>query len=81
MALDANRMTDSVDDLAAFLMHRTADPGATDAERLEVFAAVEGYQEGDDPPAMEAAMRTIGLRYADHPGYRPQWRPDAADAP
>lgn len=68
-------MTDSLDDLAAFIMHRTAERGVTDAERLEIFAAVEGYQEGDDPSVMERALRAIASRYADHPGYRPEWRP------
>ena len=73
-----SRMTDRLDDLAAFIMHRTTEPGVTDAERLEIFAAVEGYQEGDDPLVIEPTLRAIGARYADHPDYRQEWRPISA---
>ncbi len=52
-----NRMTDDVDDLAAFLVHRIAHPGVTDAEPLETFAVVAGYQDGNEPPVIEATMR------------------------
>jgi len=68
-------MSDSLDDLAAFLMHRTADPDTPEEERLSVFVLVEAYQEGDDPDAVVAALRTAALRYAGHRDYRPEWRP------
>jgi hypothetical protein len=71
--------TDSLDDLAAFVMHRNAERGATDAERLEIFAAVEGYQECDDPSVIEPALRAIAARYADHPDYRTEWRPSSTE--
>ena len=70
--------SDSLDDLAAFLMHRTADEGTTEAERLRLFALVAAYQEGDDPPAIESAMREAAVKFADHPGYRDEWRPESA---
>jgi Family of unknown function (DUF6221) len=68
-------MTDSLDDLAAFLMHRTTDPALTEEERYRTFALVDAYQEGDDPPNIESVMRTTALAYADHPDYRAEWRP------
>jgi hypothetical protein len=68
-------VTDSLDDLAAFLMHRSGDPGVTDAQRLETFALVAAYQEGDEPQAVESTMRTTALRFADHRDYRGEWRP------
>ena len=46
-------MNDSLDDLAAFLMHRTADAGITEEERYRTFALVSAYQDGDDPPALQ----------------------------
>jgi hypothetical protein len=67
--------SDNLDDLAAFLMHRTTDPGMTEEERFRTFALVDAYQEGDDPKAIEAAMRAAAVRFADHPDYRPSWRP------
>jgi hypothetical protein len=71
----ADQSTDTLDDLAAFLMHHAYDPEVTDAERLETFAVVNGYQEGDDPSTIEPAMRTMALRFCDRPDYRPEWRP------
>jgi alkylhydroperoxidase/carboxymuconolactone decarboxylase family protein YurZ len=71
---------DSLDDLAAFLMHRTADAGSTDAERRQTFALVAAYQEGDDPPRIEVAMRAAAARFASHPDYRAEWRPEPTDA-
>lgn len=70
--------TDNLDDLAAFVMHRTAEPDLTAAERLEMFAAVEGYQEGDDATVIERALRSIASRYAAHPDYRQEWQPVSA---
>ena len=67
--------TDSLDDLAAFLMHRTADPGVTDEQRYRTFALVSAYQDGDNPPEIQAEMREAALQFADHPGYRAEWRP------
>ncbi|MCU1655392.1 MAG: hypothetical protein JWO57_48 [Pseudonocardiales bacterium] len=71
-------MSDSLDDLAAFLMHRTEDPGVTDAERFQMYALVDAYQEGDEPPEIESAMRMTSLKFAGHPDYRPEWRPEPA---
>lgn len=71
----ADQSTDSLDNLAAFLMHRAYEPGVTDAERLETFAVVNAYQEGDEPSTIESAMRTMALRFCDHPDYRPERRP------
>jgi hypothetical protein len=68
-------MNDSLDDLAAFLMHRTADASTTEEERFRTFALVAAYQEGDDPPAIEAAMREAAVKFASHPGFREEWRP------
>jgi hypothetical protein len=68
---------DELDDLAAFLMHRTSDPDATEEQRLRTYALVDAYHEGDDPPAIELAMRTAALKFADHPDYRREWRPGA----
>jgi hypothetical protein len=70
--------TDSLDDLAAFLMHHAYQPAVTDAERLYIFAVVDAYQEGDKPPTVESAMRTIALRFGEYPDYRPEWRPRPA---
>lgn len=72
-------MSDTLDDLAAFLMHRTADPDTPEEERLSIFVLVEAYQEGDDPPAVAAALRTAALRYAGHHDYRPEWHPNRGD--
>jgi hypothetical protein len=66
---------DDLDDLAAFLMHRTTDPGMTEEERFRTFALVDAYQEGDDPPAIASAMRAAAVKFADDPDYRPSWRP------
>jgi hypothetical protein len=67
--------SDSLDDLAAFLMHRTADPGVTDEQRYRTFALVSAYQDGDNPPEIQAEMREDALKFADHPDYRAEWRP------
>ena len=50
-------MTESLDDLAAFLMHRTADEGMPEEQRLAIFVLVGAYQEQDDPTTVAAAMR------------------------
>lgn len=73
-------MNDSLDDLAAFLMHRTADAGTTEEERYRTFALVTAYQEGDDPPAIEAAMREAAVKFAGHPDFRDEWRPAVTPA-
>ncbi len=69
-------MTDTLDDLSAFLMHRTADPDTPEEERLSIFVLVNAYQEGDDQPAVETALRTAALRYAGYRDYRPEWHPN-----
>lgn len=75
-------MSDSLDDLAAFLMHRTTDPAMSEAERLEIYAVVGAYQEGYDPPQVEALLRNAGAAFAAHPDYQDGWRPaDPAPAP
>jgi hypothetical protein len=66
---------DDLDDLAAFLMHRTADADLPEPERLEIFAVVGAYQEGYDRRQTQAALRTAGAAFGDHPDYRPAWRP------
>jgi multidrug efflux pump subunit AcrB len=67
--------SDSLDDLAAFLMHRTGDPEVTDEQRYRTFALVSAYQDGDNPPEIQAEMREAALKFAGHPDYRPEWRP------
>jgi hypothetical protein len=74
----ADQSTDSLDDLAAFLMHHAYQPAVTDAERLQIFAVVDAYQEGDEPSTIESVMRTMALRFCDHSDYRPEWRPRPA---
>jgi hypothetical protein len=72
----AGSSRDSMDDLAAFLMHRTTDPGVTDEARYLTFALVAAYQDGDDLPEVEQAMRQAGAKFAGHPDYRREWRPE-----
>ena len=67
--------SDSMDDLAAFLMHRTSDAGVTDDQRYRTFALVSAYQDGDNPPEIQAEMREAALKFAGHPDYRAEWRP------
>jgi hypothetical protein len=67
--------SDSLDDLAAFLMHRTSDPGVTEEQRYRTFALVDAYQDGDNPPEIQQEMREAALKFADHPDYRTEWRP------
>jgi hypothetical protein len=74
----ADENTDSLDDLAAFLMHHAYQPAVTDAERLQIFAVVDAYQEGDEPSTTESVMRIMALRFRDQPDYRQQWRPRPA---
>lgn len=62
-----------MDDLAAFLMHRTADAGASESERLTIFVLVGAYQEKDNPPLIAAALRIAATAFAAHPGYRAEW--------
>lgn len=71
----AHGTSDSLDDLAAFLMHRTADPEVTEEQRYRTFALVSAYQDGDNPPEIQAEMREAALKFADHPDYRAEWRP------
>jgi hypothetical protein len=68
----------ALDDLAAFLMHHAYQPAATDAERLQIFAVVDAYQEADEPSTIESVMRTLALRFCDQPDYRPEWQPRPA---
>ena len=64
-----------MDDLAAFLMHRTADSEVTDEERYRTFALVAAYQDRDLEPVIEQTMKETAVRFADHPDYRSEWRP------
>ncbi len=66
-------MTDSLDDLAAFLMHRTADADLTESERLSIYVLVDAYQENDDPPKVAAGLRVVAGRFHGHRDYRPEW--------
>jgi hypothetical protein len=68
-------MSESLDDLAAFLMHRSNDEDVTEAERLEIYAVVTAYQEGYESPQVEDVLRNAGARFAAHPDYQQQWRP------
>lgn len=72
-------MSDSSDDLAAFLMHRTADAELSEEERLSIFVLVAAYQEGDDPAGVAAGMRAAAAGFAGHAGYQPEWRPAIED--
>jgi hypothetical protein len=72
---DAPDQSDTLDDLAAFLMHRTADPGVTDEERYRTFALVAAYQDKDSPAEIQQEMREAALKFAGHPDYRADWRP------
>ena len=74
-AENAESATDLLDDLAAFLMQRAYEPGVTDVDRLQTFALVNAYQEGDEPLVVESAMRIVAADFADHPAYRDAWRP------
>ncbi len=60
-----------MDDLAAFLMHRTSDPAMPPGERLRIFTLVGAYQEGDE---VEGDLRREGRAFATHPDYRQEWR-------
>jgi hypothetical protein len=71
----AHATSDNLDDLAAFLMHRTSDPGVTEEQRYRTFALVSAYQDRDNPPEIQAEMREAALKFADHPDYRAEWRP------
>jgi len=71
----AHGTSDSMDDLAAFLMHRTTDPGVTDEQRYRTFALVDAYQDGDNPREIQKEMREAALKFADHPDYLAEWRP------
>ena len=72
-------MSDSSDDLAAFLMHRTTDPDMKEQERLSIFVLVAAYQEGDDPAKVTAGLRSAASRFAGYAGYRPEWQPTVED--
>jgi hypothetical protein len=71
-------VSDSLDDLAAFLMHRMSDTEVSEPDRLRTFAVVGAYQEGDDPAVVEPALRALGAQFADHADYRPEWSPTVA---
>ncbi len=66
-------MNDGLDDLAAFLMHRTADTDTSEVDRMSIFVLVGAYHEGDDPQLVAAALRTAASAFTDHPDYRPEW--------
>jgi hypothetical protein len=72
-------MTDILDDLAAFLMHRTTEIALSDADRLRIFALVGAYQEGDEPAQIESTMRAMALKFANHVDYQPAWRRAASE--
>jgi hypothetical protein len=72
-------MSDSLDDLAAFLMHRTADTEMSDARSLAVFVLVGAYQEGDAPSEVAAGLRAEAMAFSSHPDYRSEWRVTDAD--
>ncbi len=72
-------MTQSLDDLAAFLMHRTSDEGMPEEQRLAIFVLVGAYQEQDDPTTVAAAMRNEATAFATHAGYRAEWAVRDAD--
>jgi hypothetical protein len=73
-------MSDSLDDLAAFLMHRSADEGRTDADRLAIYALVAAYQESYDPGQIDTLLRAAGSQFAGHRDYRQEWSLRDADA-
>lgn len=68
-------MTDSPDDLAAFLMHRSVDPELSEQDRLAIYVLVDAYQEGDDPKRVFDALRSAASRFHGHPDYRAEWAP------
>jgi hypothetical protein len=68
-------VSDTLDDLAAFLMQHAWADGVSEDERVRTFAVVDAYQEGDAPSQVEAEMRRLALRFADDPDYRAEWRP------
>ena len=70
-------MSDSLDDLAAFLMHHSGDQNVSESERLSIYAVVGAYQEGYDPAQVEPLLRVAGARFATHPDHRPEWLPNA----
>jgi hypothetical protein len=72
---NGERTAEVLDDLAAFLMHHAYSSGMTDADRLQTFAIVQAYQEGDDPATVELIMRDMAFRFRDRSEYRPEWRP------
>ncbi len=72
-------MTESLDDLAAFLMHHTTDEGMPEEQRLAIFVLVGAYQEQDDPTTVAAALRNEAAAFAGHPGYRAEWAVQGAD--
>ena len=40
---------------------------------MSIFVLVGAYQEQDDPPTVEAALRNEAGAFADHPDYRAEW--------
>jgi hypothetical protein len=68
-------VTDALDDLAAFLMRHAYADGVSEDERVETFAAVDAYQQGEDPTRVESMMRRLAFRFRDDPDYRAEWRP------
>lgn len=71
--------------LARFLLERYADderdgrelwPGEVRALREAVHRCQHTILDGADAGgASQRALRAFGMRYADHPDYRDQWRP------
>ena len=68
-------MNDSADDLAAFLMHRSAAFNLSEQDRLAIYVLVDAYQERDDPPRVLEALRAAASRFNAHPDYRREWAP------
>jgi hypothetical protein len=52
----------------------------TEEERYRTFALVSAYQDGYDPPAIEALMREAAVKFASHPDFRDEWRPAVTPA-
>jgi hypothetical protein len=67
-----------LDDLAAFLMHRTSDESCSPDQRLRIYAAVDAYQDGRD---VEPVLRREATAFSGHPDYRPEWREPGATPP
>ena len=58
---NGGEVTDSIDDLAAFLMHQSVDVALPENERLSIYALVAAYQESDDPKTVTAGYAGRGV--------------------